>query len=189
MKGGSFLSGILGGLVLAALVGFFVLPMLGIFDITATGKPNILDWWGNTNLHNTLSRDAPKTKIPATADPSKGFDHYMSTCLHCHGGPDAPRETWANNMLPMPPDLQQEHTMHMSDGELLYVIGNGIRMSGMPAFGPDHSDEDIWNIVAIVRGLGKLTDAQRQQLQRAAGFFWQGGGGHGGGSEGGHHTQ
>ncbi len=173
MKTSSFLSGFFVGLVLIVVVAFFVVPRLGIFDITAIGQPNILDWWGNTNLDKTLSLKAPKTKLPPTANPAKGFEHYKSTCLHCHGAPDSPREAWAKHMLPLPPHLQEEDTQQMPDGQLFYIVSNGIRMTGMPAFSPDHSQEDIWNMVAIVRGLNRLTEDQKQQLQKRASLFGQ----------------
>ncbi len=187
MKGGSFLFGILAGIIITVSVGLFVLPMIGIFDMTATGEKNILDWWGNTNLQITLRRNAPETKLSDTADPSQGFAHYKSTCLRCHGGPDAARENWANNMLPMPPHLYKEDTREMSDGALFYIISNGIRMTGMPAFAPDHAEEDIWNMVAVVRELNNLTEAQKQELKRSADLYDHGDNGHDG-SEGGHHN-
>jgi mono/diheme cytochrome c family protein len=183
MKRGSFLFGIMSGLIIALLVGLFVLPMIGVFDMTATGEKNILDWWGNTNLQSTLRRHAPETKLPDNADPSQGFTHYKSTCLRCHGGPDVTRENWANHMLPIPPHLYKEETQDMSDGALFYIISNGIRMTGMPAFGPEHAQEDIWNMVAVVRELNNLTEQQKQELQKSAEFY--GDNGHAG-SEGGH---
>lgn len=184
MKAGSFLFGVMAGLIIALLVGLLVLPMIGVFDMTATGEKNILDWWGNTNLQSTLRRNAPETQLPDNADPSEGFVHYKSTCLRCHGGPDAARENWANNMLPTPPHLHK-HAQEMSDGTLFYIISNGIRMTGMPAFGPHHSQEDIWNMVAVVKQLNNLTEQQKQELQRSADLFNHGDNGHGG-SEGGH---
>lgn len=60
---------------------------------------------------------------------------------------------------------------------------NGIRMTGMPAFAPDHSNEDIWNIVAVVKELNNLTEAQQQELQRSADLY---GHGHSGQSDNGH---
>lgn len=56
----------------------------------------------------------------------------------------------------------------MSDGGIFYVVDSGIRMTGMPAFGPDHSEDEIWNLVATVRQLENLNAEQRQKLTRAA---------------------
>lgn len=171
MKSGSVWIGIAGGIILSGLVGFLLLPVLGVFDITATGKPGILDWWGETNLENALNRRAPDGSIPSSADPAEGFEHYLSMCIHCHGGPGASRQMWANHMLPLPPKLWEEEIQHMTDGELFYIVGNGIRMTGMPAFSPIHSEEEIWNMVAFVRRLDQLTEQQKQRLQEAASVF------------------
>lgn len=171
MKSGTFWFGILVGILLSGLVGLFVLPMIGVFDMTATGDKNILDYWGETNLDSIISKRAPKTTLPATADPTQGLVYYTAICIHCHGGPGAPREEWAQNMLPKPPELWQADSQELSDGELFYIINNGIRMTGMPAFGPTHSEKDIWNMVAIVRQLDKLTAVQQEQLQKAANLY------------------
>ena len=175
MKSGAFWAGIIGGLFIAVVVAL-VLPFIGVFDMTATGSKNILDWWGGTNLESTIENRAPKTALPTSANVDAGFEHYRGTCLHCHGAPDAPREGWAKSMLPMPPELWHEEQQKMADGELFYVINNGIRMSGMPAFGSEHGPEDIWNIVAMVKQLPKLTEPQKQQLQETAAGYDHGGG-------------
>jgi len=171
MKNSAFWSGILGGLVLAALIGFLILPLLGIFDTTATGKRNILDWWGEMNLENSLRWRAADGAIPAGADLEEGFEHYRDMCLHCHGGPDAQRQEWAHNMLPVPPKLWDEEVQHMTDAQLFSIVKDGIRMTGMPAFGPTHSNKDIWRIVAFVRRLDHLTPEQKHELQKASMSF------------------
>ena len=151
MKNVAFWIGILGGLILAACFGFLLLPNLGVFDMTATGKPGILDWWGRTNLKNSVKRRAPKAMIPAAADSSKGAGIYQSICIYCHGAPNAPREKWAHYMLPEPPKLWEKEIQEMTDGELFFIVSHGIRMTGMPAFGADRTDMDIWNVVAYIR--------------------------------------
>lgn len=171
MKNGNFLFGILTGAVLAIALGLFALPFVGIFDITATGKQNILNWWGHTNLESVLEKRAPKSQLPASADLAEGFEHYRVTCLHCHGAPTVQRETWAHDMLPTPPELWQPEVQGAPDGELFYIVNNGIRMSGMPAFGPNHQEKDIWNMVAIIRQLNKLTDQQVRELQHVAELY------------------
>jgi mono/diheme cytochrome c family protein len=53
------------------------------------------------------------------------------------------------------------------DGELFWVIKHGIRMTAMPAFGPTHTDEEIWKIVTFLRHLPDLTKEERDSLQAA----------------------
>jgi len=69
-------------------------------------------------------------------------------------------------MYPRPPDMRQKDTQELSDGELYYTIKNGVRLSGMPAFGdPGDDDVDSWKLVAFVRHLPKLTDAEETEMQ------------------------
>ena len=172
MRYGTFWAGILGGLILAAVIGFGILPYLGIFTTTATGKPGILDWWGDINLHNAVERQAPEMKIPPQADLAEGFEHYRNMCLHCHGAPNAGREKWATHMLPKPPKLwEKKFQEKKTDGQLFYIVNHGIRMTGMPAFGPLHGETGVWNMVAFVRRLDELTVEQQRQLQQAAQKF------------------
>lgn len=171
MKRRAFWSGFLGGLILAALVGLLVLPLLGLFDTTATGKPNILDWWGEVNLENSLRWRADDGKIPDGANLEEGFEHYRAMCLHCHGAPDAERQEWAYNMLPVPPKLWDTEVQQMTDAQLFSIIKDGIRMTGMPAFGPTHSNKDIWRIAAFVRRLNQLSPEQKHELREASMAF------------------
>jgi len=168
MKKGAFWVGILGGVVLSGIIGFLLLPLFGIFDTKATGKLNILDWWGETNLENSLRWRAPNNEIPASADTAAGFEYYRTMCLHCHGAPEASREEWAYYMLPHPPKLWENDTQEMRDGEFFTLIKDGIRMTGMPAFGPTHSDSDIWNMVAFMRQLNQLSDEQKRKLEETS---------------------
>ena len=163
MKSVTFLVGILSGLIAAVLIGFLLLPLLGVFDTTSTGKPGILDWWGGTNLEHAVARRAPAAELPAAADSSKGAGVYQSICIYCHGAPNSPPEKWAQHMLPKPPKLWEEHMMHhMTDGEIFYIVSHGIRMTGMPAFGPDRTEMDVWNIVAYIRQLGQQSEQQKK---------------------------
>jgi hypothetical protein len=53
----------------------------------------------------------------------------------------------------------------MRDGELFWVVSNGIRMTGMPAFAPTHKEDEIWKIVAFVRHLPEITKEEQQALK------------------------
>jgi len=68
-------------------------------------------------------------------------------------------------MYPRPSNLRSKDTQEMSDGEIYFIIKQGIRSSGMPAFGePGDDDEHAWEMVAYVRHLPQLTPAEEQQV-------------------------
>jgi mono/diheme cytochrome c family protein len=96
---------------------------------------------------------------------------YQQQCAVCHADNGSGDPKFHGIMSPRPTDLRSEDTQEMSDGELYWVIKNGIRWSGMPAFGdPGDGDERAWKMVAYVRHLPKLTPAEAQQvLQQSEG--------------------
>jgi mono/diheme cytochrome c family protein len=91
--------------------------------------------------------------------------HYQEHCAACHGDSGSGDPKFHGIMSPRPTDLRSQETQEMSDGELYWVIKNGIRWSGMPAFGkPGDSDEHAWKMVSYVRHLPKLTPAEAQRV-------------------------
>jgi mono/diheme cytochrome c family protein len=73
----------------------------------------------------------------------------------------------AKGLNPSAPELQSSDTQAMSDGELFWTVKHGIRMTGMPAFAPTHTDAQIWKIVAFVRHLPNLTPEETAELIKA----------------------
>jgi mono/diheme cytochrome c family protein len=61
-------------------------------------------------------------------------------------------------------DLTLARVQDRADGELFWIVQNGIRMTGMPAFGPTHREEEIWKIVAFLRHLPEITPEEERQL-------------------------
>lgn len=71
-------------------------------------------------------------------------------------------------MYPKPPDMRRAETQGKSDGALYYTIQNGIRLSGMPAFGQEHGtgETDTWKLVLSIRHLPKLTSDELQEMEQ-----------------------
>ena len=70
--------------------------------------------------------------------------------------------------MPEPPELQ-ETVEEWKPAELFWVIKNGVKMTGMPAWGPTHSDEKIWAIVAFLEKLPQMTADQYEEMDQRAG--------------------
>lgn len=82
-------------------------------------------------------------------------DHYADHCAVCHAN-DGSGKTMINaGLYPPAPDLRGEDTQHLSDGELFFIIKNGIRFTGMPGWGGD--DEENWKLVLFIRHLPRIT--------------------------------
>lgn len=98
---------------------------------------------------NDLRNPFPPT--PARLASARGL--YQRQCALCHADNGDGHSEIGENLYPKPPDLRGL-TQNKSDGALFYSIRNGIRMSGMPAWSHD-SDEEIWNLVSLIRSLRK----------------------------------
>src|ERR1700756_982027 len=155
-----FLIGFICGIV-ALLLAVFLILALGGIDFGASHKAgtveNTLASWA---MGRSLARRAPKEANPFANDASAvadGLSHYREHCLICHGAPDVPSEEFSMGLNPPAPALDEKQIQDLPDGELFWIVKNGIRWSGMPGFGEAHEDADIWKIVSFARHLPQLT--------------------------------
>ena len=173
MKKRTFWIGAGVGVIVAGLVGLLV-PLSGVISMAATGRTNPVDRMGQVMWESSMFWRAPDEKNPFADDASAvaaGFESYKLMCVHCHGAPNVDRAQWARGMHPLPPDLTAGDVQERSDGKLFYIVKEGVRGAGMPAFGRDHGDEDIWHIVAFMRKFGSLTEEQEASLKEVVGRF------------------
>lgn len=111
-----------------------------------------------------------KTKqnpIPDSADLEKeARAHWADHCATCHANDGSGQNTMGRQMYPPAPDMRNEDTQNMTDGELFYVIENGVRLTGMPAWGGSkHSEEDSWKLVRFIRHLPTLTPDEIREME------------------------
>ena len=109
-------------------------------------------------------------KNPVTITPEvvhEGMAHWADHCATCHANNGNGATMYGNGMYPRPPDMRLKHPQEMSDGELYHTIKDGVRMSGMPAFGdPGDNDLDSWKLVAFIRHLPRLSDHEVLEMER-----------------------
>ena len=70
------------------------------------------------------------------------------------------------NLYPRAPDMRLPATQGLSDGELFYIIENGIRLTGMPAWGTSGSEEESWKLVHLIRKLPRLTPEELFEMEQ-----------------------
>ena len=97
-----------------------------------------------------------------------GLAHYADHCAVCHGNDGRGLTDFGRGLFPPPPDLRAASTQQLTDGELFYVIENGIRFTGMPAFGTGTvaGEEESWKLVHFIRRLPRLEEAELEQMKR-----------------------
>lgn len=93
--------------------------------------------------------------------------HFADHCAICHANDGSGNTAIGRNLYPKAPDMRRDDTQRLSDGELYYIIQNGIRLTGMPAWGKEHdeNDEDGWKLVHLIRHLKELTPAQIKEME------------------------
>jgi len=97
----------------------------------------------------------------------EGMEHWADHCSPCHANNGSGETMYGKTMYPRPPDMRRNETQDMSDGELYYTIQNGVMLSGMPAFGtPGDNDLDSWRLVAFIRHLPSLSQAEVMQMEK-----------------------
>jgi mono/diheme cytochrome c family protein len=88
---------------------------------------------------------------------------FLNRCAVCHG-PDGSAQTQAGlNLYPKAADLRAPATQNLTDGELHYIVQNGVRFTGMPALGNAHTQtsDDSWKFVLFIRSIGRLTGSEK----------------------------
>ena len=134
-----------------------------------------------TWMERTMARNARKIATPAEAkglmNPrqqqtaemiAEADEHFVEHCGVCHGIDGRGHTIIGKNLYPQVPDMSQAATQQLGDGELYYIISNGIRLTGMPAWGSEDKPEAIWDLVSVIRRLPKLSPEELQRLQNAA---------------------
>ena len=164
-----FLLGVLFGILLVAGAVAAVV-YTGAFNVSAASPPSRMERRLATfALNKAVARRAPDRKNPIATTPDSlrgGLVHYRENCLVCHGAPGVDPGEIGQGLNPGAPDLTLPRVQKRSDGELFWITSNGIRMTGMPAFSPTHAENEIWQIVAFVRHLPEITDAETGELQQ-----------------------
>ena len=94
--------------------------------------------------------------------------HWADHCASCHANNGAGDTQLGRHTYPPAPDMRLPETQRMTDGELFYIIQNGIRLSAMPAWGggSGHDEEDSWKLVRFIRHLPQLTVEEKNEMEK-----------------------
>lgn len=165
-----------GKLLLMVVLG--VLTVVGAYAYTLVRR-GIGTRTPPSHLETFLGRFMFRLAIPASARTEKnpwkatpdvlaaGRAHWADHCATCHGN-DGSGNTIGQNLYPPAPDMRQASTQNLSDGELYYVIRNGVRLTGMPAWGNPafKRDDESWHLVVFIRHLPQITAPELEEMKR-----------------------
>jgi mono/diheme cytochrome c family protein len=116
-----------------------------------------------------IPRDARDRRNPVTLTPdvlAEGMAHYADHCASCHANDGSGDTQVGRGLYPKSPDMRSADTQNLSDGELFYIIENGVRLTGMPAWstGTPEGEESSWHLVHFIRHLPKLTAEEIERM-------------------------
>jgi mono/diheme cytochrome c family protein len=118
------------------------------------------------NLSIPASERDAKNPIAPTADVlSEARAHFADHCATCHGNDGSGKTEIGQNLYPKPPDMRQPETQNLTDGQIYYIIHNGIRLTGMPAWGGPGKDDDSWKLVLFIRHLPQMTPQEMKEME------------------------
>ncbi len=121
--------------------------------------------------HLAVPRGAREAKNPIPATPevlAAARAHFADHCAICHGNDGSGKTEIGEGLYPKAPDMRQPETQSLSDGELFYIIHNGIRFTGMPAWGeePAEKDEASWKLVHFIRHLPSIGKEELEEMEK-----------------------
>jgi predicted CXXCH cytochrome family protein len=106
----------------------------------------------------SIPRRAARQQNPLKSTPSALQDaraSFMNRCATCHGIDGKGDTDFGHNLYPKPPNLTLSQTQNLTDGQIHYIIENGVRLTGMPAWDTAHNEagDDAWKLVLLIRDL------------------------------------
>jgi mono/diheme cytochrome c family protein len=138
--------------------------------VSARGNPTATEaMLGRTMRHFAIPASARRLRNPLPLTPAalrEGRDHFADHCAGCHANDGSGKTEVGESLYPKAPDMREAQTQQLSDGEILYIIRNGVRLTGMPGWGGEHDDDGNWKLVHFIRHLPKITSAEIEEMKR-----------------------
>lgn len=175
----------MGRFVIGLILGVVVIPAVVLLAIylavlpAAANDPSMRfePLLAQAGLFARIEREAPSRDVSgmSTADLVAGASVYQDRCAMCHALPGQPPGPVGAGMFPRAPQLLSPDGMVTDDaaGETYWKVKNGIRLSGMPSFASVLSEDQMWQVTAVVKRADKLPpevmDALKPKSTQASG--------------------
>lgn len=164
MKMFALIAGVLG--TVAALGGLLVAASGAIPIKASSGHWAITEWFLQFSKTRSVATHTLGMRLPDLSDPAlvlRGAGAYESGCRPCHGSPALRNPRIARAMLPQPPYLP-DRVPHWEPEELFYIVKNGIKFTGMPAWPSQVREDEVRAVVAFLLKFPSLDEAGYAEL-------------------------
>jgi mono/diheme cytochrome c family protein len=144
----------------------------GVDGFSARARPSPIETFAARRARSIAMPSDAKTKVNPVPNSegviAEGMAHWADHCAVCHANDGSGQIQIGQNMYPPSPDMRKRATQSLTDGELFYVIENGIRLSGMPAWGNgSQKDQNAsWKLVRFIRRLPDLAPEEIQKMEK-----------------------
>jgi mono/diheme cytochrome c family protein len=163
-------------LIAAGVVGLLLLALLGAAaaflargGISARAEPSRAEVRISRAVRRwaipSSAREALNPVPPSPRALARGRAHFADHCAICHGNDGAGQTSIGRSHHPRAPDMRSRGTQELTDGELFHIIENGIRLTGMPAWGGAEDPEASWQLVHFIRHLPRLTEEEKSEME------------------------
>jgi mono/diheme cytochrome c family protein len=152
-----------------------IVVIVGLFWLCATGlsardTPGAMESRLASAVQRlAIPRSARELNNPMQPSPEllvEARRHFADHCANCHGNDGSGVTEMGQKLYPRVPDMRLAQTQNLSDGEIYYIIENGVRFTGMPAWGTGGTnDHDTWHLVLFIRHLPKMTDEDMKDMK------------------------
>jgi mono/diheme cytochrome c family protein len=158
---GSILLGVVLGLIIAGIVGALLLPSF----LRHRGDLPAERMMAEVAKEMTISREAASVQAPKDLTDrrtlNQGREAYTGACASCHGATGDGKGLFGQALYPDATNLLERDTQEKTDGQLFWIIKNGLSFGGMPAFADLYPDDTIWSMVGYIRALSQNPAAAR----------------------------
>jgi mono/diheme cytochrome c family protein len=156
--------------VVVLLLAAIGLALLGFLPTRAnTPPPKMESRIAMGALDSSVERHAPhlNNPVPVTDDNLiEGLKIYTMNCALCHGGIDRQPSQLEHSLYPAPPNLISDPDTD-PEWHTFFVIQNGVRYTGMPAWDKSLSADDIWKVTAFLSRIEKLPPGVQEYWKKA----------------------
>lgn len=155
-------------IIVVGAVAFWYFVSTGV---SARERPGAVEEFLATRVRNmAIARHAKSltSPVPPTVDTvAEGRGHFADHCAICHGNDGSGDTEVGRNLYPKAPDMRLAATQSLSDGELFWIIENGVRFTGMPAWshGNKESENESWHLVHFIRRLPSITPEELKEME------------------------
>jgi hypothetical protein len=159
---------LLGLAVLVSAAGLWYFLNSGV---SAKEQPGRLEEFLARGARNmAISRRAKSLTNPveySAAVIADGRAHFADHCATCHANDGSGKTAIGQSLWPKAPDMREAPTQNLTDGELFWIIENGIRFTGMPAWNAGTAEGEMasWHLVHFIRRLPKLTLEELEEME------------------------